>query len=294
MTMTPPTGPAAFYAGAEHQPFTVGDGVAGALLLHGFTGTPAEMRPLSGHLATAGWTVHAPLLPGFGPEIGELGRVSAEAWLTAAQTHWHALRRFHQPGVIVGYSMGGAIAVQLAAAVQPDYLVLLAPFTRLADPTAQRLMPLLAALRRTFKPFAGADFADPAVRAQVTAIAPGVDLDDPAVQDSLRDALALPATALAQLRRTGLAAQRAAAQLTCPTLVIQGRHDTTVLPAHTRRLLTQLGGPVHYIEIDAAHNLVNGTESAAVVEPIMAFLAHHAPRSQSNGRGPVAEPTPAL
>ena len=32
------------YSGPEHQPFEFGDGPNGALLIHGFPGTPAEMR----------------------------------------------------------------------------------------------------------------------------------------------------------------------------------------------------------------------------------------------------------
>ena len=56
----------------EHQPFRKsarGAMRGAALLVHGFPGTPADMRPLAASLAAAGWDVDAPLLPGFGPEI---------------------------------------------------------------------------------------------------------------------------------------------------------------------------------------------------------------------------------
>ena len=57
------------YQGPEHEPFFWEAGEPAALLVHGFPGTPAEMRPLGEVLHEAGWTVHGVLLPGFGPQI---------------------------------------------------------------------------------------------------------------------------------------------------------------------------------------------------------------------------------
>ena len=57
------------FQGDEHQPFHWNGGQPAALLVHGFPGTPAEMRPLGTALHQAGWTVYGPLLPGFGPDI---------------------------------------------------------------------------------------------------------------------------------------------------------------------------------------------------------------------------------
>ncbi len=57
----------ALFQGEEHQPFHWVAGPPAALLVHGFPGTPAELRPLGQALYEAGWTVSAPLLPGFGP-----------------------------------------------------------------------------------------------------------------------------------------------------------------------------------------------------------------------------------
>jgi len=44
-----------------------GDDSVGVLLLHGFTGSPASMRPWGEALADRGWTVRVPRLPGHGP-----------------------------------------------------------------------------------------------------------------------------------------------------------------------------------------------------------------------------------
>ena len=58
--------------GPEHETFTLPGGRPAALLLHGFLGTPAEMRGLGEALHEQGWTVYAPLLPGFGSDIETL------------------------------------------------------------------------------------------------------------------------------------------------------------------------------------------------------------------------------
>ena len=47
----------------------VGDDDVGAVCVHGFTGTPYEMRYLGEQLARAGITVQAPRLPGHGTTI---------------------------------------------------------------------------------------------------------------------------------------------------------------------------------------------------------------------------------
>ena len=67
----------AWFAGPEHQSFErAADSPSGvALLLHGFPGTPAELRPLGEVLAAAGISARAPLLPGFGPAMHQLADV---------------------------------------------------------------------------------------------------------------------------------------------------------------------------------------------------------------------------
>ncbi|MFA6032646.1 MAG: carboxylesterase, partial [Myxococcota bacterium] len=45
-------------------PFEIGTGRRGVLLVHGFTGTPFEMRPLGDGLAAAGYRVACPALAG--------------------------------------------------------------------------------------------------------------------------------------------------------------------------------------------------------------------------------------
>src|SRR5262245_62277669 len=101
------------YAHPDHQAFQVGSGTSRALLIHGFLGSPRDMRPLAEALATAGVSTHGVLLPGFGPEISSLSRVRADEWLAAARMAWRELRLGAERTTLIGCSMGGAVALAL-------------------------------------------------------------------------------------------------------------------------------------------------------------------------------------
>lgn len=77
------------------------------LLLHGSGDTPQTLRYLGERLNAAGYTVHAPLLPGHGRSPTAFTRVSAAAYLTVARDALTALRRTHPWVGVVGLSMGG-------------------------------------------------------------------------------------------------------------------------------------------------------------------------------------------
>ena len=249
------------YADPSHQPFAFGAGPAAALLIPGFMGTPKEMRPLGQALAEAGVSARGILLPGFGPDVGRLRSVRAEDWLQVAGAAWDEVRASGERTILVGFSMGGAVALQLAATQPPDRLILLAPHWRFANRRATAL-PVLKHVMKSFRPFAQADFRDPGVRQVFAEMAPGLDLDDPAVQGRLRRETAMPTATLDELRRVSAAGGGAARRVAAPTLILQGRRDRTVLPRHTGRLATRLRGSLTFHEVDAGHLLVEPDQPA--------------------------------
>ncbi|MEM7033366.1 MAG: alpha/beta fold hydrolase, partial [Chloroflexota bacterium] len=121
------------YKDDTYQPFHYLGGSSAALLVHGFPGTPAEMRPLGLVLHQQGWTVQGLLLPGFGPQIGNLFEQDYQIWCQAVLSALTALQKNHKTVLLVGYSMGGALALQTATQRPPDALVLVAPFWRLGN-----------------------------------------------------------------------------------------------------------------------------------------------------------------
>src|SRR5438445_12307653 len=64
-------------------PFSLGDGEDACLLLHGLTGSPAEVRPVGEALARAGFRALGPLLPGHGTSPADLAPVTRSDLLDA-------------------------------------------------------------------------------------------------------------------------------------------------------------------------------------------------------------------
>ena len=260
------------YGSPRHQSFVLGRSKHRALVLHGFPGTPAEMLPVAEILVQGGLEVHGPLLPGFGLDIEALGQTHWQDWVRAAQRAWDAVQAGAETTLLLGFSMGGAVALKLAA--QPDRLVLLAPFSRLADPRA-RLLPVAQYVLPQLKPFQNADFTQEVVRSQFRRLEPTLDLDDPEVQRELREKVVLPTSSLVELQRVGRAAYRAAPRVTTPALVLQGKDDTTVSPADTRRLVKRLGGPVTFSETSGTHEFI--TPGAAGFTEVKEILSSEYP-----------------
>jgi carboxylesterase len=244
------------FQGEEHQSFILASGAPQALLVHGFPGTPAEMRPLAESLHRAGWTVHGLLLPGHGVQIetlfdhGHADRVAAVGGAVAG------LQQDSHPVLLIGYSLGAALALQTAVANRPTALVLLAPFWQLGTLWQQWLGFLLKPIFRRMRPFQKADFTNPQVRYGLGNLLPGIDLNDPEVQQTLRD-LAIPTSIFAELHAVGRAAYRLAPHAALPTLIVQGLRDEVVRPELTRRLLQRLPGPLRYEEVFSGHYMIH-------------------------------------
>jgi carboxylesterase len=245
-----------FYTDPDHQPFLIEAGSFRALLIHGFLGSPRELRPLAQELADAGVTARGVLLPGFGADIARLRKVQAEEWLAASRAAWEEIRQGASRTTLIGFSMGGAVALWLAteAGLAPDQLVLLAPHWKFADRRAV-VLPVAKYLIREFKPFGRIDFDSPDMRRMLAELAPGADLDDPEVRHALRDSATIPTRALDELRRVGVSAAARASQVSAPVTIVQGSQDTATLPAYSRELARRMGADLR--EIPGDHLIVD-------------------------------------
>lgn len=100
---------------ADAVPSALSGQRVGVLLVHGFTGSPASMRPWGEHLAAEGFGVSVPRLPGHGTSWQELNRTRWADWYAEAERAFEKLRAGHDQVVVGGLSMGGGLALQLAA-----------------------------------------------------------------------------------------------------------------------------------------------------------------------------------
>jgi len=96
-------------------PWWVGEGRRGALLIHGFAGTPPELRLLGEELARAGWRCHGPVLAGHGTTPEDLARTRWQDWVASARAALAKLRSECDEVVVAGQSAGGTLALHLAA-----------------------------------------------------------------------------------------------------------------------------------------------------------------------------------
>lgn len=85
----------------------------GCLLIHGFSGSPLEMRWLGSYLAGRGVRVEGVRLAGHGTSPEELTHLTWRDWLKSAEEGLDRLRRTHEKVVIVGFSMGGLLGLHL-------------------------------------------------------------------------------------------------------------------------------------------------------------------------------------
>lgn len=90
-------------------------GEAAVLLIHGFTGSPSEVEPLGQELAERGYTTLLPMLPGHGTEPNALRGLCWRDWFDEVARAYHLLRSEHDLVVVGGLSMGGTLALHLAA-----------------------------------------------------------------------------------------------------------------------------------------------------------------------------------
>lgn len=104
-----------YFANEVCQPFLFQGGPCGILLIHGFTGSVAHMRPLGEMLHACGYSVMGINLSGHAQTENAMALSDWKQWLRDAKQAVKALRELCSTVVVGGLSMGGVIALILAA-----------------------------------------------------------------------------------------------------------------------------------------------------------------------------------
>ena len=95
------------------------------LIIHGYTGGPYEVEPLSTYLKEkTDWDVFVPTLPGHGIKL-DLKNVSHTKWIEAIDDVMNELKDKYDKVYVIGFSMGGMLAAYVAGKYPVDKLVLL-------------------------------------------------------------------------------------------------------------------------------------------------------------------------
>jgi carboxylesterase len=255
------------------EPFVLGEGRVGVLLVHGFCGTPPEVRGLGEHLARRGFRVHGALLAGHGTSPEDLERHGWEAWMESAQDQLDALRRECDRVMVAGQSMGGTVSLLLAAR-NPEVAAVatLAALVRLPYQT-RALIRVGRWLRRWhFPDQSGADLWEPQ----------GVDLLRSYSRRSMRSHV--------ELLRLCQATLQALPRIRVPTLVVHGGRDRTVPAANAGLIASRVGGPVEVRRFErSGHGMTVDVDREAIFALVAErFLAVAGEGPPAPGPGPVA------
>lgn len=135
----------------DHSPFSspfTGTGPrTGVVVSHGFTGSPHSVRDWAKSLASAGYAVRLPLLPGHGTSWQELARTRWQDWHAALDAAYLELAEECDVVVMAGLSMGGTLALRIAATRPVAGVVVVNPGLVIDDPRA----PLAGVLKFVLK-----------------------------------------------------------------------------------------------------------------------------------------------
>lgn len=232
-----------------------------ALLIHGLTGTPYEMRYLGERLAGAGLTVHGVKLAGHAGAPEELGATTYHNWYESVVEGLELLRRLGDPVAVIGQSAGAVLAARLACDQREEIaaLVLLAPAFFLT-----RRNRLALSLLKVLGPLASRIYLRSA----------GPDLHDAAARRVHPSARLMPLSAPISLSELCAAMRPRIERIAQPTLIIHARQDHTCPLLNVDFLLEHLGNAHKRAIIleESFHVISVDSEKQRVAEETIGFL----------------------
>ncbi|HHY21063.1 MAG TPA: alpha/beta fold hydrolase [Bacilli bacterium] len=113
------------------KPFTFESGERAVLLLHGFTGTTADVRMLGRFLQGKGYTCHAPLYKGHGVPPEQLLHTGPKDWWQNVREGYEYLQELgHKEIAVCGLSLGGVFSLKVGCTLPVKGVVsMCAPMT---------------------------------------------------------------------------------------------------------------------------------------------------------------------
>ena len=266
------------------EPFLLGpeDADTACLLIHGFSGSPPEMREMGDVLAAHGIRVYGVLLAGHGGDPADLVHAGRRQWMASAEAGLRQLEQY--PSVFVaGLSMGGVLSLLLAEhhPKRIKGVITLSTPTRFTGGWQVRALPLARHFIQWFYPLKMMNFNNPRVQEEVLRQArlrdpdTTIDFTDAQVVNAIKETVRLPVPALDELVRMTNMERRGLEKVRSPLLIIQSKHDQSVNPACAEELYqrTVHASPkeLHWLE-QSDHAITTGPEREKVFALSLAFI----------------------
>lgn len=237
----------------------------GILLLHGFGGSVAHMRPLGDALHERGFTVKGVNLPGHAVDEAAMGETGWQDWLQAAKEATVELRKSCETVTVCGLSMGGVLALLIAEQMKIDACVpISAPMA-----TRNKLMPLAGIL---------APFYPRISWASQERRHPGLDREYDFGYSGF------PTRKAADLSRLIHLARRNLFNITCPILCVQSGGDEVIWRGSADRILNGVDSEDKqklWLK-DAPHVCTISHELTAIVDAVTALVQWVAEEARKN------------
>jgi len=236
------------------------EGSEAVLALHGYTGSPRDLRFIAERLGAAGFTVAVPRLPGAGTDLSDLSTTSRHDWFRRSYDAWLDLRSRYDRVSILGYSMGGLLALELAAHVMPKKLVLLAPAVKISQKT-WGLMPMLSLIA-------------PMLPELKTGWKPNPELDPQVLEFGRRYWIRRDIRSAAQLYKLRGEIRRRFKKIHAPVMVVASKEDKSV-PITVLKLLEErlpAGLDRTLIVSNCGHDLPQGADKNLIAEAVVDWL----------------------
>lgn len=250
-------------SGSGPAPFLLEGGPAAVLLLHGLTGSPAEMRPLGLELHRRGLTVAGSLLPGHGTTTEDLEGVRWKDWQEHAEAALLELQARCETVFVGGLSLGSLLALSLAAHhSEVAGAITYSPALRLSDPR-WRLVPWLKHVQRRV-PKPPDQFFDERGRIHIWSY----DV--------------LPLTAAHELLRLTTEARRLLPRIRCPLLIVHSTADRVIHRNSVALLRDRVGSSaVEVVPLERSGHVVTlDGEWETVADRTYDFIARQAGRAR--------------
>lgn len=240
------------------EPFFFPGGRTGCLLVHGFTGTPKEMRWLGEHLAAQGHSVLGVRLAGHATQPADMIRARWGDWLACVEDGWHILSGCTDRIIVMGLSMGGALALAFAAHYPAAGVVAMStPHHLPPDPRLRFVKPL--SLFQPYIPKGSPNYFEPE-----------------AFQDHVSYPVD-PTRAYAEVNELLIEMRAGLPKINAPVLLIYSRRDSVVTPQerHIELIYEALGSQdkqMMWIE-NSSHVITRDAQRQVVFRAAADFVA---------------------
>ncbi|PIC63902.1 carboxylesterase [Sporosarcina sp. P13] len=238
---------------AQPKPFFFEHGKRAVLLLHGFTGTSADVRMLGRFLEKHNYTSMAPHYRGHGVPPEELIETNPAQWWEDVLAAYNQLKDTgYEEIAVVGLSLGGVFSLKLAADFPLKGVVTMcAPMTM---KTTDLMWQGVLKYARDYKKFAG----DP----------------DELIQQEMTELKTKSMPGLNDLRSLVEGVREKVNCIYTPLLVIQSRHDE-VIDANSAQIIydeaESTEKELQWYE-QSGHVITLGPEKAQLHENVLEFL----------------------